>query len=161
MPAAFAILLGIVTSALSVATFVLVKTHQRATARELRAIAQVVDALAERISRRPAEHPKVPSATIAQEPVREKPRPARRVDRAEVPPSPTLIAVPNLAVSEGEAPELAAAELARRYAALWDLAEAGASTESIARATGQPIGQVELILGLMRQTPEASAIPRP
>ena len=36
-------------------------------------------------------------------------------------------------------------------AAIWALADAGAPAEAIARETGQPIGQVELILGLRRQ----------
>ncbi|HEX8204327.1 MAG TPA: hypothetical protein VF590_27865, partial [Isosphaeraceae bacterium] len=63
---------------------------------------------------------------------------------------PTLIAVPDLAGPPGEA-EAASAELARRFGAIWDLADAGAPAEAIARGTGQPIGQVELILGLRRQ----------
>jgi hypothetical protein len=83
--------------------------------------------------------------------------PDRRVDRKGGPGSgpgagagPTLIAVPDLS---GPPPEGAAAstELARRFGAIWDLADAGASAEAIARGTGQPIGQVELILGLRRQ----------
>ncbi len=41
--------------------------------------------------------------------------------------------------------------LSQRYAAIWDLADSGASPDVIARATGQPIGQIELILGLRRQ----------
>ena len=41
--------------------------------------------------------------------------------------------------------------LSQRYAAIWDLADTGASPDVIARATGQPIGQIELILGLRRQ----------
>jgi len=76
----------------------------------------------------------------------------RRVDAGE--PSaiagPTLIAVPDLASPPGEAAQ-AASELARRFGAIWSLADSGASAESIARDTGQPIGHVELILGLRRQ----------
>ena len=41
--------------------------------------------------------------------------------------------------------------LTQRYAAIWALADKGATAEVIARATGQPIGQIELILGLRRQ----------
>ncbi len=163
MPAAVAILLGVVALALSVATFLFVRSHVRAVNRELHTMARQIDALAEGMSRHLGEHGRLPVATNSPEPVREKPQPDRsthRVDRAEAPPSPTLIAVPNLAASEGEAPELAAAELAQRYAALWDLAEAGASADSIARTTGQPVGQVELILGLKRHAHDASAIPR-
>ncbi|CAN5813093.1 hypothetical protein BH23PLA1_BH23PLA1_31870 [soil metagenome] len=68
-------------------------------------------------------------------------------------PSPTLIAVPDLA---GRAPggvgfSAASTELGRRFGTVWELAEAGASAEAIARATGQQIGRVELILNLRRQ----------
>jgi hypothetical protein len=74
--------------------------------------------------------------------------------------APTLIAVPNLAGVGGAAEESASsAELERlgsRFSAIWELAEAGASADAIARATGHPIGQVELILGLRRQL---SAVP--
>jgi hypothetical protein len=67
-----------------------------------------------------------------------------------------LITVPNLAstsTSRGGHPTHGA--LAQRYAAIWTLADGGTSPEVIARATGQPIGQIELILGLRRQIEEA------
>jgi hypothetical protein len=78
--------------------------------------------------------------------------PRRRLDRAEpnAVAGPTLIAVPDLAAPAGD-PSPASAELARRFGAIWDLADVGATPDAIARATGQPIGQVELILGLRRQ----------
>jgi hypothetical protein len=63
---------------------------------------------------------------------------------------PPLIAVPNLAASTPDR-ESAHGSLAQKYAAIWSLAENGATPEVIARATGQPIGQIELILGLRRQ----------
>ena len=79
------------------------------------------------------------------------PNAPRRVDRGETNAArgPTLIAVPHLPApaSEGSA----AAELGRRFGAIWALADSGASADEIARSTGQPIGQVELILGLRRQ----------
>jgi hypothetical protein len=80
------------------------------------------------------------------------PGPSRRVDRKGpgAAAGPTLIAVPDLAGPPAEA-AAASAELARRFGAIWDLADSGASAEAIARGTGQPIGQVELILGLRRQ----------
>ena len=79
-----------------------------------------------------------------------RPAPRRRPHRAEaVPSGPTLIAVPDLAAPAGDAAPTV--ELGRRFGAIWELADAGASAESIARATAQPIGQVELILGLRRQ----------
>ena len=64
----------------------------------------------------------------------------------------TLIAVPNLAAEFGpnHFDDLDPSDLVGRFGPIWDLAEAGASAETIARATGQPVGQVELILGLRR-----------
>ena len=62
----------------------------------------------------------------------------------------TLIAVPNLAAAANDR-EAAAAEISERFAAIWSLAATGSSPELIARATGQPIGQIELILGLRRE----------
>jgi len=81
------------------------------------------------------------------------PRAARRSDRAEASAvaGPTLIAVPDLGAPAGDA--AAADDLGRRFGAIWELADAGAPAEAIARATGQPIGQVELILGLRRRRP--------
>jgi hypothetical protein len=63
---------------------------------------------------------------------------------------PTLISVPNLA-SPPSANSEAAAGLDRRFGPIWAMADEGTSTEAIARETGYPIGQVELILGLRRQ----------
>jgi hypothetical protein len=69
--------------------------------------------------------------------------------------APTLIAVPNLAgvggATEASAGSADLERLGSRFRAIWELADAGASAEAIARATGHPIGQVELILGLRRQ----------
>ncbi|MGO9468388.1 MAG: hypothetical protein ACLQIB_13420 [Isosphaeraceae bacterium] len=70
--------------------------------------------------------------------------------RVESMPAPTLIAVPSLAPPPSER-EASINGISQRYAAIWSLADSGASTEVIARATGQPIGQIELILGLRRQ----------
>ena len=77
--------------------------------------------------------------------------PPRRIDRGETNAArgPTLIAVPHLAAPAHEGS--AAADLDRRFGAIWALADSGASADEIARSTGQPIGQVELILGLRRQ----------
>jgi hypothetical protein len=62
-----------------------------------------------------------------------------------------LIAVPNLALTPPNDRDAAVSGLTQRYAAIWTLADQGASPEVIARATGQPVGQIELILGLRRQ----------
>ena len=63
---------------------------------------------------------------------------------------PALIAIPNL---EGAPHDrgVTVGGLRERYAAIWALADTGGTPEVIARATGQPIGQIELILGLRRQ----------
>ena len=71
---------------------------------------------------------------------------ATRVEGGE----PPLIAVPNLAAAANDR-EVVVSGLTQRYAAIWTLADSGSSAEVIARATGQPIGQIELILGLRRQ----------
>jgi hypothetical protein len=63
---------------------------------------------------------------------------------------PTLIAVPQLGAGPSDK-ETAVSELSQRYAAIWALADNGATADVIARATGQPIGHIELILGLRRQ----------
>jgi hypothetical protein len=72
---------------------------------------------------------------------------------------PTLIAVPSLAASVAETSAEAAVELGRRFGAIWALADAGEPAEAIARTIGQPIGQVELILGLRRQLSTSQASP--
>ncbi len=75
-----------------------------------------------------------------------------RLDLPSAIPGPTLIAVPSMAVPGSETIAHDAAEaLSRRYAPIWDLADAGEAPSAIARTTGQPIGQVELILALRRQ----------
>ena len=63
---------------------------------------------------------------------------------------PTLIAVPDVG-GLADAPPDPAADLNRRFSPVWRMAEDGASADVIARRTGQPVGQVELILGLRRQ----------
>ena len=62
---------------------------------------------------------------------------------------PRLITVPKLSAAQDR--QAMHNGLSQRYAAIWELAESGASPDAIARATGQPIGQIELILGLRRQ----------
>jgi hypothetical protein len=68
----------------------------------------------------------------------------------------TLIAVPNLGqppalpVDPGAEPPPSDA-WTRRFGDVWSLAERNMPVEAIARATGCPIGQVELIVGLRRK----------
>jgi hypothetical protein len=61
----------------------------------------------------------------------------------------SLISVPNLASSADDRDQ-SASPLSQRYAAIWALADQGGSPDVIAKATGQPIGQIELILSLRR-----------
>lgn len=77
---------------------------------------------------------------------------SHRFDRAEgnAVPGPTLITVPNLAAAP-DVNHATSEELGRRFGSIWSLADEGASADTIAQHTGQPIGQVELILGLRRQ----------
>jgi hypothetical protein len=79
--------------------------------------------------------------------------PAQRADRASPTAvgGPTLIVVPSLTPAVTEGSRTAALELGERFGAIWELADRGQSPEAIARETGQPVGQVELILGLRRQ----------
>jgi hypothetical protein len=62
-----------------------------------------------------------------------------------------LIAVPDLTTIDSHMDGNAEPALGDRYTEIWSLAAAGVPGEDIARRTGQPIGQVELIIGLYRQ----------
>jgi hypothetical protein len=120
------------------------------------ALESLVRGLAERVRALEARLDAAPAPTRARGP--EGPPP--RADRPEPPrpPGPTLIAVPDLAAPPADHSE-AAAELARRFGPVWDLADAGTPAEAIARASGHPIGQVELILGLRRRLARPHAGP--
>jgi hypothetical protein len=63
----------------------------------------------------------------------------------------TLIAVPDLAREAAPGDPQAGEELGQKHREIWALAEAGTPIEEIARQTGQPIGEVELIVGLRRR----------
>lgn len=111
-------------------------------------------AIEERISRlhQPASLPSAPRLVQGGT----SPTAPRRIDQprafaGEATPPANLISVPNLAVS-GVAHVSPESDLNQRCASVWDLAEAGASAEAIARTTGHPIGEIELILGLKRQS---------
>ncbi len=78
------------------------------------------------------------------------PRRIVRIDPApESPKTPRLIAVPDLSTPPSDETDTAEA-LRQRYQEIWDQADSGLDAEAIARASGQPIGQIELILGLRR-----------
>ncbi|WP_406696034.1 hypothetical protein V5E97_34065 [Singulisphaera sp. Ch08] len=78
---------------------------------------------------------------------------SRRIDAAEptAVSGPTLIAVPSLVTASLPSSAAVTHDLGRRFSPIWDLADTGATPDEIARSTGQPIGQVELILALRRQ----------
>jgi hypothetical protein len=70
-----------------------------------------------------------------------------------------LITVPSLAANGSSAVATeAAAELGRRFGPIWEMADSGHLPAEIARETGQPIGQVELILGLRRPDGQGRAV---
>jgi hypothetical protein len=64
---------------------------------------------------------------------------------------PTLIAIPDLGAVAEESEGSAGSVLGERHGEAWTLAAAGMPPEEIARQTGQPIGQIELIVGLYRR----------
>ncbi len=84
-----------------------------------------------------------------------RPRTSVRVDspaaNLSTIPSPTLIAIPNLSAPDSQRADVVAEELASRFGGIWELADAGNTPDFIARSSGLPIGQVELILALRRQ----------
>jgi hypothetical protein len=73
-----------------------------------------------------------------------------QLQNRELDPPPTLIAIPKLSPALPDT-DTNLESLADRYASIWDLADSGSRPDAIARATGLPVGQVELILGLRRQ----------
>jgi hypothetical protein len=73
---------------------------------------------------------------------------------------PSLIAVPKLEPAPFDRGVNVNA-LKERYATIWALADSGATLEQMARSSGQPVGQIELILGLRRQIDgNSTTIPR-
>lgn len=94
-----------------------------------------------------------PSRNAMAESSRRESRPGPRPPGSE-PTAPPLILVPSLeATGSPEAADEAVAGLGRRFGAIWAMADAGEAPPAIARATGHPVGQVELILGLRRPAP--------
>lgn len=69
----------------------------------------------------------------------------------------TLIEIPDVN-SKGDvsAPSDALIEFENRFGLIWEMADEGRGDDEIARATGYPIGQIELILGLRRRSAAAS-----
>ncbi|MCA1684561.1 MAG: hypothetical protein LC745_00965 [Planctomycetia bacterium] len=124
-----------------------------------------LDALAGRLSALESQGGGAPPIHRPLPPAAPSPTPPAvcRVDRAGPPAgtSPTLITIPDLSAAAGHssAPGVAS-ELGHRYSTIWEMADRGTPAEAIARDTSQPIGQVELILGLRRPRPDPGR-PRP
>jgi hypothetical protein len=137
--------------------------------RDRAALGERLDALAARVGRMEASHSadragrgKEAASWGRSAEGRNDIAPPVRADRPIPEPlaGPTLISVPNLAApAEGGASSEAAVALGRRFATIWERAESGDSAGAIARDTGYPVGQVELILGLKRRIPPPSATP--
>ncbi len=72
--------------------------------------------------------------------------------RVHFPSVPPLIAVPTLAAPAAAPADSAGGALGERHAEILALADAGTPPWEIARRTGHPIGQVELVLGLHRRS---------
>jgi hypothetical protein len=155
-PTSLACALGLAASAGGLALAAARLVRLRA---ECRAITLRLESLTARVARLES----VPSAVTAPAPSRPEngrgSRPRLRPDPPgpAKPLHPTLIQVPNLAAASppGEPPDLAG--MAVRFSAVWEQAASGASAEAIARETGQPVGQVELILGLRRRLSETGS----
>jgi hypothetical protein len=100
-----------------------------------------------------AHHPEARPATARNE----SNSPSQVPDRPAVPPEhpreepPTLISVPDLSLESGPCDSEAREALALRHAEVWRLADTGLAADEISRRTGQPMGEVEVVLGLYRQ----------
>ena len=94
----------------------------------------------------PATASAIPAPRVA---VVNRPRPVAAPDpRPGEPVGPTLIAVPDLRTAP--AADRGSSPLDGRFGEVGALASAGATAAEIADQTGYPVGQVELILGLLR-----------
>ncbi|GAC1447900.1 MAG: hypothetical protein NVSMB9_30570 [Isosphaeraceae bacterium] len=130
------------------------RAEREETARRLNALAERVSRLETREEDPLAASPTVTTIPSTNEPA-QRPHPAQTSGAS----GPTLISVPNLATTRTAAP--AASDLTHRFGAICELADAGEPAGRIARVTGQPIGQVELILGLRRQLASSGTIQGP
>ena len=85
----------------------------------------------------------------------------RRVDRpsASSIPGPSLIAIPDLATERSVFDTTFGDELEGRYREIWTRGDLGVPPREIARESGLPLGQVELILGLRRLVRPATSEP--
>jgi hypothetical protein len=115
----------------------------RGQRRELREQARWLRRLAARLEER-AE-----PVAEAQEPPPTPPSRRRPRGRAV----PTLISLPDLDDRPVEPDRLAAtlAELEEKHGDVWRRGEAGEAADAIARDTGRPVGEVEMVLRLRRQ----------
>jgi hypothetical protein len=161
--AAAFLLLGIACSPLAWVALLHRRSRlQELTERRLRELAAQLLALETRINgsdgETPARHHELARSldlTLGRRPGRLHSGASQRASRedhrgAGASDSPTLIAVPELGPPPSQREALVSG-LTQRYAAIWSLADSGAPLDAIARAAGQPIGEIELILGLRRK----------
>jgi hypothetical protein len=110
--------------------------------------------LIRRLSRLELRASEPPAPPVPAAPPEARPRAAGpRANRPHLNPDAagaTLISVPDLGHDGATADGPSGDGLGQRHGAVWALAEAGVAPDEIARRTGQPIGEVELILGLQR-----------
>ena len=80
-----------------------------------------------------------------------------RAETAKLTAISTLIEIPDVTSKGGvAAPSEALIEFENRFGLIWGMADEGRGEDEIARATGYPIGQIELILGLRGRSASAS-----
>jgi hypothetical protein len=145
-------------------------------ARDLADRQRALEALIDRLEPRPTSR-RIrldPPDSAPLPPTESAPRPQVRIPTHDMAPTastdanshldllpPTLIAVPDLAtVVAADEAQLAAearnaADLDQRHGALWALSDSGYAPDAIARQTGLPIGQVDLILALRKHASRA------
>ncbi|MFO0908627.1 MAG: hypothetical protein U0794_09735 [Isosphaeraceae bacterium] len=154
-------LIAILSLGLAIASLVVSAARFRRHARECQGLRSEVDRLAVRFDQlvsslaaveRVADSRATERIETDTVPARSKPAGDRNPEALP----PTLIRVPNLVDctprDETGSDAESALELGRRFRGIWDLADTGLPPDTIARETGHPIGQVELILGLRRRT---------
>lgn len=131
--------LSILAIGFSIATWLMAWRLHRRRSREIRRVSEEIEALRRELDAL-SNGELIPALEGRKAVRRDRPR------RSPIA-GPILIEVPDLAVPAADHPGLPP-EMAERFGGIWDLADSGASADAIARATGQPIGRIELILAL-------------
>jgi hypothetical protein len=145
MGAVFPLIFLLAAGQFALLLWLLGRLLRRRTAKLLREVAEHVSQIEERLNRLEyggASRPECTASLLTR----------ADVPRADDPPlRPTLIAIPDLSIDSQPSEEPLDSGLAQRNAVVWSLAASEMAADEIARRTGHPIGQVELIVGLYRQ----------